>query len=150
ELVVGEEDVLRAQALERADLLEHHRDGLVPLGAAEEVDDVAELAVEGAAPGRLYGAEVVLGDAVRDALPLGRRDGAEVGLLDLHVLALRLAALPVGEETGPGDLGLVDEDGVDEALGLVGGGRDAGAAGDDEGAPSPEEPGQRLDAAVDE
>src|SRR5205085_7940632 len=112
--------------------------GLPPLGAAVEVDDVAELAVERAAARRLHGAHRVVGDVALDAIPAGGRADGEVRLLDLAVLRLEPPGLPVLEKLGPDQLTLADEHHVELPACAVRRARDAGAADGGQAATRPE------------
>src|SRR3954466_8397062 len=90
EVVIDEEDVAKARGVQRRELVEHLADVLVPLLAALVLDDVAELAIEGTAAGRLQRAgERALG---RVEVPAGHGRNADVGLA---------AVIAVGEASGP-------------------------------------------------
>ncbi len=110
------------------DLGDDLRGGLDPRLAAEDDDDVAELALERAAARGLDAAHRVL--AKRDEVVARQRDLGHVGLLGLLVPRRVLAARPFLEEPRPGLLGLADEDDVDEAVEPVLGHADPGAADD--------------------
>src|SRR5690606_15658003 len=88
-------------------------------------------------------------DAARERPPFRQGAVGKVGLGDLYVSLLRLAAKPFPQELRPGVLRFVQEDAVDAAvdeLQLIG---DARPAGTDIGAALAEQVGERRHTAPD-
>jgi len=128
EVVVHEEDPAAPPGVvERVEFGEHLGGRLETGTVAEEGRDVAELAVERAAP-RVLDARRGVPPQVGE-FPQGRGRVAEVGELIGRVEPLRPAAGQVGEEPGQGHLGLVEHEMVHLRERLVLG-REERAAGD--------------------
>ena len=126
EVVVHHEDLAEAEAVDLLDLGHHlgHRLGARPPPVHH--DDVAELAVEGAAPGELDGHGPVAVDL--QEVEAGQRRVEHAGLLVLAVLGLPGARRVVLQELRPRVLRLVHEDHVDLAAQLLRAERGEGAA----------------------
>ena len=108
------------------DLGDHLLGRLDPRLAAEDDDDVAELALERAAARGLDAAHGVLAEL--DEVVARLRDLGHVGLLGLLVAYPVLAARPFVQESRPGLLRLADEDDVEEPVEPVLDHADPGAA----------------------
>jgi hypothetical protein len=118
EVVIDDEDLMRAEAMALADLSHHLLDALHARLPPVHGDDVAELAVEGATARELDGKRVVAVDLEQVETRHGRV--AEVRLLGCAVLALRHPGLEVPKELRPGLLGLFDEERVTATPQLIG------------------------------
>ena len=124
EVVVTQEDALRTPSLQGVDLLEDLFDRLVPRLPAVDVDHVAELAVERAAPRGLHAAHVVAVDV--DLVPAGQRRVGHIHLADLAVLGPVAAGSPLVDESRPRVFRLAYEQDVEVVAIELGRSRHAG------------------------
>jgi len=145
EVVVDEEHLGRPEAMTLLDLRHDLRHRLHARAPAIHDDDVAELAVEGAAARELDRHRVVLVDVQQ--VEARRRRGGEIRLLIRAVFVPPAAGLVVLQKLRPGGLGLIDEEHVAAAAQLLGTERRVGAADHDE-TPAPAELVDDLEHAL--
>ena len=146
EVVVHDEDVAQAEAVDLAHLGHDLRDRLRARPAAVHDDDVAELAVEGAAAGELDRHRAVAIEPQQ--VEARQRRVVHARLLGLPVLGLPCAGRIVAQEARPGVLGLVHEEDVDLVAQLLRAQGGEGPSRDDELSAAPELRGDLEDRCV--
>jgi hypothetical protein len=146
EVVVNDEDVVRAETMDLADLGHHLIHGLRPRPPPVHHDDVAELARERTAARELDRHAPVLMDLHQIEARQWRVVHAR--LLVLPVLGLPLSGLVVFQELRPRVLRLVNEDDVHFVAELLGTERGERTAGHDELSAPPELRRDLEDAAL--